>query len=402
MTINIKSSQKGSFVVFIVIFMMYFIPKYLEFTMLSTYDPVSQIIEMAKKISYTGSFIFLFLSLIIKGLIKGHFSIKMENVLQWLVLLYFTYEGFAKGRNSIFVVLCLGLLFQSQFLNDFLKVVLLVSSILFGMTIFFSICNIIPDVLTPFQKLGFSTFRHSLGFNYPGQLMMQFVPIVMCYYYLNRKHINWITNGVFILLSTIVFAASKTIMGYVLILCFIFIFNRIKNNEAEVLTFITKKKIVRFMPFIVCIFTFLLMCLYKFSFGLAYKLDVIMNSRIKLGAVFWGIYGIKLFGTAFENDMRYYYQVLDSDYMYMLIACGIIYTIIAMWLITKVLDYIIHNGDIYLFVIYTVLIINSIANNGLFNYCLNPFAIITFMSIGKNLSYSNGSNRNMRPILNVS
>lgn len=387
MTIKIKESK--GFIIFIVFFMMYYIPRFIEYTMIVEFDVINSLVGLVKNMSYLGTLICVGIRLVARPII----SLDKQRLIRAAVFLFFTYQAFVKDRNSVFVVLCLGMLYQKSYQRSFLKSVLIVSSFMFIMTIALSVCGLIPDVLTDFNKLGISTYRHSLGFIYAGQLIMQFVPIVFVYYYLNSSHINFVDNLFWISLATLLFIFSKTIMGYMIILVFIFLFNLIKKNRFRSFKTISENNIYRYMPYLACILTFVMMYLYRAGVGIISIIDSIMNNRVKLGTVFWDIYGIKLFGTAFQNDMRYYYQVLDSDYMYFLISCGIIYTILSMWIVKKIMDSVIKKGDIFLYCIWLILTVNSIANNGLFSLVMNPFVIDAFASIGQNYC-----NKNCLPI----
>jgi len=393
MIIKTKIKEPIGFIIFIVFFMMYYIPRFIEYTMLIEYDVINTCVELFKKISYLCTLMFAGFRFVVRPVIR----VDMHILISVSVFIFFMYQAFVNNRNSVFVVLCLGMLYQKSYQRSFLKAVMTVSAFMYIMTIALSVCGVIPDVLTDFNKLGISTVRHSLGFIYAGQLIMQFVPIVFVYYYLNSSHINYVDNLFWISLATLLFIFSKTIMGYMLILVFIFVFNLIKKNQLRSLKIISENSIYRYMPYLACILTFVMMYLYRAGVGIILIIDSVMNSRIKLGSVFWEIYGIKLFGTAFQNDMRYYYQVLDSDYMYFLISCGIIYTILAMWILKKIMDSVIKKGDVFLYSIWLTLTVNSIANNGLFSLVMNPFVIDAFVAIGQN-----NCNKNCLPIFSKS
>lgn len=378
---EIKLKQNRiSFYFFIVLFLLYFIPRYIEYTTLADIQAINEIISTLKKFSYVGALLLFS----VKSITKAKMHINFGIIVQSIIFIYFAYEGFVKDRNSVFVILCFGMIFEEKYLRDFIRVILYISTFLYIAIVVASLIGIISDVITPFNKLGLMSERHSLGFNYAGQLIMQLVPIVMCYYYLHKDRIKWVDNLVWLLISTIIFLYSKTIMGYMLIFSFIILFNITIRFKNRIISFIINHK--RFfcnLPYIICTVTFFLMVLYQHNVAIVGKIDVLMNSRIKLGVIFWEGYGIKLLGTNFTNDTRFYYQILDSDYMYLLIACGIIYTVLALWILKCIMKYMVSKQDIFGCVIWTLLLINSIPNNNLFNLILNPFSIVAFISIGE-------------------
>ena len=69
-------------------------------------------------------------------------------------------------------------------------------------------------------------------------------------------------------------------------------------------------------------------------------LDKALNGRLNIGNIIIKSYGIKILGTNFTNGINNgYYEILDSEYMHMLVAEGILFLIVALILCCFVLKY---------------------------------------------------------------
>lgn len=93
-------------------------------------------------------------------------------------------------------------------------------------------------------------------------------------------------------------------------------------------------------------------------------------------------YGVKLFGTNFVNNANNgFYEILDSEYVHMLVGEGIFYLIISLILCSFLLEYARKKKDYYLVLVWIIILFNAIFNNGIFNLVMNPFGIVLTISI---------------------
>jgi hypothetical protein len=119
-------------------------------------------------------------------------------------------------------------------------------------------------------------------------------------------------------------------------------------------------------------------------------IDIFLNYRLELAFTFAKQYGIKWFGTNFKNDTRWYYQIVDSEYAYSLISYGVLYTIFSLVLMVIIMNYTVcFRKDKLLILIWCLIFINSIVNNGIFNISYNPFIIIMMPAIKNTFQRNN-------------
>ena len=116
-----KKYDLSKYYVFIFIFLMYFIPKYFEYTTFVKINGVIQIINVLKLVSYALAIIWWSINILGKKKIPVYYYI-----LILFLLVYFTYEAFIKDRNNVFIVLLFSLIFEEKYMrryvNDILKI----------------------------------------------------------------------------------------------------------------------------------------------------------------------------------------------------------------------------------------------------------------------------------------
>ncbi len=380
---KIDEFKLDKFNTFYIIFMLYFIPRFLEYTTFTQLISCQSLFTSLKNISYIlimGYNLFF----IIK---KDRFQIKYILVLLFCFI-YFAYQAFWEQERAIFVVFFFSLCFDIKYLDKYIKRTYTVSVILYCLTIVCSFLGIIDNVSTEVEKLGIILYRNSMGFNYPGQMIMSLIPIMFMHYYLNRKKITWKINFIWFLLGSIVFMVSKTVMGYMIILLFIVISIVIRYIKSNPRVEVIKNVLIRFSPYICCFFTLFLLWLKALGTRVGEFLDGALNGRLNLGNIFIDMFGIKMFGTDFVNSTEYYYQIIDSEYIYMLVAAGIIYTLVSLKLMEVCVCY--AKRSKMLCLIWVLIFINAIVNNGVFNYVFNPFSIMLVPAI----EYATKKNKN--------
>ena len=241
-----------------------------------------------------------------------------------------------------------------------------------------SFIGITENVVTSTDKYNMVFTRSSLGFNYPGQLMMSFMPIVFLYYYLNDKKTSWWTHVFWTICAGMVFIFSQTIMPLMVILMFIILFVIFKNWSNNFYKIFQPY----WMPFFSFILTIVLLFLRLANNKVAIIIDNIANYRFSLGVTALKQYGISFLGTGFQNiNDGTQYLILDSEYIFMLISNGVIYTVIAILLFTSVVKWAQVKKEKTLVLIFVLIAINAIFNNGIFNLIFNPFMIVLNQSI---------------------
>lgn len=366
----------NSFSLFYSIFLLYFIPRFLEYTTFVQLNYVNNAFEVCKTISYL---------LIIAYSMYAY--IKRDRVsLKYLIavvicLVYFVYQAFFENEKAIFVVFLFSLPFDIRWFDTFIKKTYHVSVFLFLLTIGCCCLGIIGNMTTEFSKMGIDTYRYSLGFIYPGQMMMSMMPIVFMYFYINK--VTLVRSFIWIVIDILAFIVSKTVMSFAIILLFILLCNFFKAIQGDKKHSKVSTCII-YSPYICFVITLFLLWLKANGSMIGEKIDVIVNGRLNLGNIFIDMFGIKWFGTDFVNSTEYYYQVIDSEYVYMLVASGIIYTAIALKLMEICIRY--KKDENKWCIIWILLFFNAIVNNGVFNYIFNPFGIILVPAIGQFIS----------------
>lgn len=354
--------------IFLVLFFLYFIPRYFEYTTYTQIDSFAKGIVILKSISYV-------LSIIYWIMLQFSNKIKIRYLILEIVILgYFSYEAFIKNRNTIFVVILFALIFPIGYYEDYLKKVLNVSIILYIFTLVSCSMGIIQNVNGQGQKFGDEVVRFGMGFTYSGQMVMMLIPIVFLYFYVRKKNATLLEGIVWLVINGIVFNYCKTIMGAVLITIYIILFFLLKLIHKKNL--LKKSIFVRFSPIIFLLTTLIILYLRRIGSVFALVVDAICSYRFNVGNIMIDTYGVKLFGTRFTDNTDYYYEILDSEYVHMLVGEGIVYLIIAIIISCVLMWFLQTKKDTNLILIFTLIFLNGIVNNGIFNLVMNPFIII--------------------------
>ena len=196
----LKRKNSGYFI-FMLPFLLYFIPRYFEYTTLALIDGISFFINVSKILSYILAF-YVWMILFLK---KRKISIRYMITIS-VLMIYFAYQAFIKDRKNIFVVFLFSLIFDIKYIRKFLKDVYRLSLILFIFTILLYLTGFIENVINERLKFGKIWISESLGFEYSGQLTMMLIPIVFMYYYIKKKKIRWVDNMIWILIDLLFFS----------------------------------------------------------------------------------------------------------------------------------------------------------------------------------------------------
>lgn len=345
---------------------MYFIPKYLEFTTFNYYEGVRKVIYILKNTSYVCAIIWYLVRTIREREIPAKFIC--------LIGIYFGYQALFKDVKAIFVVFVLSLIFDEQYLYKYIRTIYICSCILYVLTVVACKIGIIENAITARHKFGGTWIAGGNGFEYSGQMIMMLIPIVFMYYFLRKDEITFRDNLFWIGVTLVVFLQCKTITGMLLILLFIFSFNIICKGK---MTSIIKSKFVQILPLLSCMAISLLELLYRKGLPYRKAIDGLLNGRLSVADRVIDKYGISLWGSAFENNTLHgKYEIIDSEYLYYALKAGVIYLIVSLALCVLIVRYVQKKNDVCLTLIWSMIFINAIINNGIWGIVMNPFSIL--------------------------
>lgn len=365
------------YLMFIMIVLLYFIPKYFEYTTFVNIDAFSSLITILKTISYILALSWFVLKLLLDKKVPYSFLI-----IVFPILVYYTYQSVMAGENAIFTVLLFSLIFEDEFLNRYITLILRISIFLYCITVISSQLGLIENVVTSRNKFGGIWIAGGNGFGYSGQMIMMLIPIVFIYYYVHRERIKWKDNLFWLLVTLFVYLKCKTIMGGMLIILFIVLFNLFKCKPAFGKKFL-KSGFVKYCSVFFSILSFLLVTLYSKGTAIGRYLDIIVNGRLSVTQRVIESYGIHLLGSDFTNNtLDGHYEIVDSEYMNMLISGGIIFLVISLILCIFIMMYV-QKIDNCLTLIWLLVFFNAIFNNGIFGLVMNPFSILVIPALKK-------------------
>lgn len=363
MNIKTRVSIDKSDLLFYVAYIMYFVSKYSEYTTINC-EIIVTIFYLLKNLSYVICAFEVFLRLVKCYRVNLH-----KAILHTFLLTLIAYQVEFNDGKELFVVLLFSYGFANRNLRDFIKVSYVVSVILFFSTIAFSFLSITDNVRVAIDKFGMVWYRQSLGFIYPGQLAMFVLALCFMHFYLNYSKINIYTSVMWILIFAVAFLICSTIMptmeGLLFIMCMLFFRSMAKC-----------KHIYLCIPFLGITTYFILFMQFKGS-RIANIIDKITTDRFTLGCRAIKQYGITLWGTGFKNITEgNVYLVLDSDYIFMLISKGIIYTIILILIYMTIVKWAIKAEEYIIVWILLFWAMHAMFNNGMINLLMNPFVIV--------------------------
>lgn len=283
--------------IFMFIFLLYFIPKYLEYTTFVRIDGVLECINILKTVSYVLAVLYWSCSLLKTRKIPVFY---LFTIL--LLLLYFAYQAFVKDRNSIFIVLLFSLIFEEKNIDRFVKNIYQVSCLMYLVTISASILGFIPNIISEGNKFDlFYVKQSSLGFEYCGQTIMMLIPIVFMFYYIKKDSIRWYHNVTWIGIDIIVFLVCRTVMGFALILLFIALFNYVKHMRIRKKRVFTERRWIIYSPLIFFAITMIFLYFDRISVSFCAIIDLICNGRFNLGNIMIDAYDRCLWDKATGN-----------------------------------------------------------------------------------------------------
>lgn len=356
--------------------MIYFTAKYFEYTTVIRIDRAQASIDVIKGICYVAFIAMWSIEIWSK---KRYPAIGLTVIV--LMISYFGYQGSVKNRADVFGAILCGLNFKQRYFEEYMKKIYVLSVSLFFMTIAMSVIGIIQNEVAVGDKWGLHMMRAGYGFTYAGQFAMMLIPIVFMYYYLRHGKVSMLQSFFWMIIDLAVFAASKTFMGATLVFVFIVLFNLEKKRIKRPLTLREERWIIA-SPYLCVGICMALLVSWYLGLRFVRSVDIILNHRLELGVKYASMYGVRLFGTDYVNGSESRYQILDSEYMYTLVSCGILYLVIMTVLLGVLIKYIVRDTrDKTLCIIWILLFANSIVNNGIFNIVMNPFIIVIFPAV---------------------
>lgn len=367
---HIKQHHSVDYLFFFIIISLYFIPKYLEYTTFYNIPLIAATSSVLKSVSYALALCWFCTKTLAAKKVSYRFMLLVIPV-----LVYYTYQAAIADHNTIFVVLLFSLIFEEKYLKNFVSYALTMSCLLYCITILACQAGFIENVITSREKFGSIWTAGGNGFGYSGQMIMMLIPIVFLYYYKQAGKIKWYNNIFWVIISGIVYYKCKTIMGFVLILLFIILYN-ISSQYSKLSKKVFQSKFITLSPIIFAVASILLIGLYNTGSRLGHYLDIVVNGRLSVAGRVIQFYGIKFLGTDFENNtLNGNYEILDSEYIHMLAAEGILYLIVSLFLCVCIIRYT-QKKEQTLVLIWLMIFMNATFNNGIFGLVMNPFGIL--------------------------
>ena len=127
---KIKIYKDIRYMIFVITFVLYFIPRYLEYTAFVNYDYLSVIITACKAVSYVIALILFAIGMSKKRRINIAFIFVAITI-----LIYFAYQSIARNINPLFVVLLFSLIYKEKYNEWYLNIVYKLSCVLYGITV---------------------------------------------------------------------------------------------------------------------------------------------------------------------------------------------------------------------------------------------------------------------------
>ena len=95
----------NAYYIFAVIFVLYYIPRYIEYTTFIKIDEIKLIVTFTKLISYVLAFSYIVYKVVQK---------KNISVLLSIIMLFFLFQSFLGEKKSVFVVLLFSTIFEEE------------------------------------------------------------------------------------------------------------------------------------------------------------------------------------------------------------------------------------------------------------------------------------------------
>lgn len=371
-----KIQKKSTYYqLFIIAYSMYFIPSYIEYTLLTSINWINDIITPLKNVSY----------LLCAGLICIRLLMNKTGLSKFLVYIlfgtFFVYAAFQFDARGMMPVMLFGMAMDQKMDKNLLHYSLHLNIFMYLLIILLSICGIIGSVGTNLSvaRIGAVTARNSIGFNYPGQLAMQFFPIIFLWFYDRNVRIKKIDYILFLTLTILVYLVSGTIMSTMIVFLFLFLNSVVSKHENGG---IISSRIGRFVycncPLIFVILTFIFIVMVDKGSNIGNLIDALCSFRFTICARNINSYGIHPWGSpGFTNYVdAYIYNIVDSEYIFNILSYGYVFFFVLLVFSYFVLKGVINKGNNILSIVWFLYFLNGIVNNGTYNLVMNPFSVL--------------------------
>lgn len=259
----------------------------------------------------------IIIPLILSILVLARKKYAKSTLVKFLVLLvFFAFSYYNSQAIDILLAIIFSLLFYDRKNGDkeFIKYFVIVSSILFSLTIIFSLFGIINSTISQRVVNGAILLRKSLGFSHANSAFIYFMPIVLGIIYIKGEKLK---KPLFLFtidaISLFLYAVTQSRTGLLLIIVlnFLLIFDFI----------IIKSKIIK----IITKYNYIILLL--FSLYLGTKIGLVFENPINRLLSFRpfyynqaiSFYGFHIFGGTSNANI-----VLDNSYLTYLLIYGII------------------------------------------------------------------------------
>ncbi len=288
------------------------------------------------------------------------------------------------GYLDIFVVIALAFSAQDISFDDILKCVIINLCVLTIFIIGSCALGILDDYTYVHNIVSFVDMAHSLGFKYYSTLGYIAMTITAIYLYMNRN-CSYITLIIIAVANSLFFFVHTTILA--IAVSFIMIGVYLITVKWKWLKF--EKKIWDYLavlaPLGLFTGTVLIVFIYAnggFSINIPFLGTIVGRLEYSIQAL--DEYGIHLFGsrvTMYGNTALYYGDAesgfyIDSGYIYLLIAYGIVISIVAIGFYMCLSHYVYLQHDAYLYVWLILILGICIINNFVFSVAYNPLLLL--------------------------
>lgn len=230
---------------------------------------------------------------------------------------------------------------------------------------------------------------HSYGFNYYSTIGYVCMSVSIMFLYLRKKAKLW-ELAVIAVMNYFLYKVHTVRLVFFLVIAYVILYFLVENFKIIKLESKFWKFISAVLPTFMFIVTVAGALLYMFTGFLLPNIGGIntytLNGRIIYTAQAFEKYGIHLFGshvvqvggytTAHSNASSVKYFFIDSGYAYMLIAYGIVLTLLIMVMYTKLYWWTYMAGKKKLFLWLTVIIIANVVNDFFLGVLLNPVVFL--------------------------
>ena len=342
---------------------------------LYSYEWSSTFIKMLK--------ILLILLLAMQWLITERISFSRFVTLAFLFTL--TCIGVIPGGYET-IVITVFFIFSARNIDFEIILKLLAVNILLwsGVVILSCLAGRIDDYVYPHLVGSGRVVAHSLGFKHYISLGTMGLTITFIWLYFKKK-ISIIESAIIILLSYLFYKVHTNRLTFLLsvaLVCLCYFFN--KKNKFPFSSRMWKI-ISIILPAFNYVFTLILLLLYKnnfFSFNSNFLSTIASRLSSSLKAI--DLYGIGLFGekiiqygitkTYYGNAVTDFY--VDSGYVFSLIGYGILFSLVLIFLYSKLYKYIWNKKNTILYIYLGLILMASLVNDFLLDVSINPILFL--------------------------